>query len=91
MTDEELRRLMDFIREQQAELAAKMLRREKEQIPEYQQTPGLEESFQCLARLVEKNRSRFENSESRFTSFEDADQCLNQLLEKSKRKLAGLN
>ena len=49
-----MRSIMDFIRQHQAEFAAKMQRREKEQLPEPQPTPGLEESFQCFARLVER-------------------------------------
>lgn len=51
----------------------------------------LEKSFQDLARLVEKNKIRFDNTHSGPTSFEDAVQRLNHLLEKSKRKLAEFN
>ena len=52
---------------------------------------GLEKSFECLNRLVEKNASQFDTAEFRSATYEEASQQLVHLVQRAKRKLTGSN
>jgi len=66
MTDEERRRTMEFILEQQAQFAANIQRHEEyfQQLKEERiRDRPLEEAFQRLDRLVKKNQARLDRLE----------------------------
>jgi hypothetical protein len=58
MTNEEIQRTMEFIREKQAQFAASIQRSEEQRILDTPRLAKLEESFQLVRQLVEKRGLR---------------------------------
>jgi vacuolar-type H+-ATPase subunit I/STV1 len=101
MTDEERRRTMEFIVEQQAQFAANIqqhdenLRKlEEERIQDRPRVAGLEQSFKTLVKLAEIHDIRIDAVESstaaldgRTSGLEDAVQQLDRLMKKSQARL----
>jgi chromosome segregation ATPase len=65
MTDEELRRTMDFIVEQQARFAVHFQRLDEERVRDQPRLAELEKSFKRVVELIELNDSRLDAAESR--------------------------
>jgi chromosome segregation ATPase len=65
MTNEEMRRTMEFIVEQQAQFAASIQRAEEERIRDKPRLARLEDSFQRLVALCENMDSRLDTTDTR--------------------------
>jgi hypothetical protein len=101
MTDEERRRMMEFILEQQAQFAANIQqhdenfrRMEEERIRERPRWAELRESFQTLVQLTIKYDERLDTLDSstaalerKTLSFEEASRLLARLVEKNTTRL----
>lgn len=104
MSNEERRRLMEFILEHQAQFAASIQRHdenfqrlEEERIRDRPRLAELEKSFQQLVRLEQIVDSRLDRlelttaaQEAKSVSFEDSVQRLTRLVENTRAKLARL-
>ena len=87
MTDEERRRTMEFILEQQAQFAVNIQRLEEERIRDRPRLARLEESFLQLVELNKTVDSRLDRGESESRRLEDA---LVRFTEASDSRLNGL-
>ena len=94
MTNEERRRTMEFIVEQQAQFAANIQqheenfrRMEEERIRDRPRMAELEKSFKILVDLCRIHDIRVDDVESRTTSLEEAVQVLDRLLKKNQARL----
>ena len=101
MTDEERRRMMEFILEQQAQLTASAQRHEeelqdlkKEAVRERPRMADLRESFKTLVQLSLKYDERLDSLDSstsalerKILSFEEAQRLLARLVEKNTARL----
>ncbi len=76
MTDEEMRRTMEFILEQQAQFAASIQRLEEERTRDQPRLKRLEESFQLLVQLAEATDARLDSLETKTTTLETNDGIL---------------
>ena len=97
MTDEERRRTMEFILEQQAQFAANIQqhdenfrRMEEERIRDRPRMAELEKSFKILVELCRIHDVRVDDVESRSTTLEDSVQRLDLLLKKNQARLEKL-
>jgi septal ring factor EnvC (AmiA/AmiB activator) len=70
MTNEEMRRTMEFIVEQQAQFAASIQRAEEERIRDKPRLARLEDSFQRLVALCENMDSRLDTTDTRLDKLE---------------------
>ena len=64
MTEEEIRRTMEFILEQQAQFAANIQRLQEERAQDGGRVTRLEESFRLLVQLAQNTDSRLDRIES---------------------------
>ena len=76
MTNEEMKRNMEDIVEQQAQVAAKIQRLQEERNRDTPHVTRLEESFQLLVRLAENSDFRMERLESTTTALESTTSVL---------------
>jgi len=67
MTEEEIRKTMEFILEQQAQFAANVQRLQEERAHDGGRVTRLEESFQLLVQLAQNTDSRLERLHSNQT------------------------
>jgi hypothetical protein len=70
MTDEEIRKTMEFILEQQAEFAANMQRLQEERVRDTPRLTRLEESFLLLVQLARTTDARLDTIESKTNTLE---------------------
>ena len=70
MTNEEMRRTMDFIVEQQAQFAASMQQLEEERRRDAPRLAQLEQSFKVLVQLAENTDARLDTLDSRSDALE---------------------
>lgn len=90
MTDEERRRTMEFIVEQQAQFAANIQRHEEERIRDRPRLAELEKSFRTLVELCRIHDIRLDDGEFRATTIEQSVQRLDLLLKKNEARLIQL-
>lgn len=69
MTDEDIRKTMEFILEQQAQFAANIQRLQEERVRDNPRLTRLEESFQMLVQLAQTTDARLDMLESKATAF----------------------
>lgn len=70
MTDEDIRKTMEFILEQQAQFAANIRRLQEERVRDNPRLTRLEESFQILVQLAQTTDARLDMLESKSTAVE---------------------
>jgi septal ring factor EnvC (AmiA/AmiB activator) len=70
MTDEEIRKTMEFILAQQAQFAANIQRLQEEHVRDNPHLTRLEESFQLLVQLAQATDNRIDTVESKITPLE---------------------
>jgi chromosome segregation ATPase len=70
MTDEEIRKTMEFILAQQAQFAANIQRLQEEHVRDNPRLTRLEESFQLLVQLGQAKDNRIDTVESKITPLE---------------------
>lgn len=70
MTDEDIRKTMEFILEQQAQFAANIQRLQEERVRDNPRLTRLEESFQMLVQLAQTTDARLDMLESKSTAVE---------------------
>ncbi|HXQ70862.1 MAG TPA: hypothetical protein VN844_10265 [Pyrinomonadaceae bacterium] len=97
MTDEERRRTMEFILEQQAQFAANIQRHdenfrrlEEDRIRDRPRITELEKSFKILVELCRTYDIRMDDAEFRATTLEESVRRLNLLLKKNQARLEQL-
>ena len=97
MTDEHMRRTMEFIVEQQVQVAASIQRHEEERIRDRPRMAELEKSFQQLVELARVYDIRVDEIESRATAYEartltleESFERLDRLVKKHEARLATL-
>lgn len=76
MTNEEMRRTMEFIVEQQAQFAANFQRTEEERARDKPRLALLEDSFQRLVALCEITDARLDTTDSRLDRLEANERAL---------------
>jgi len=70
MTDEDIRKTMEFIIEQQAQFAANIQRLQEERARDTPRLARLEESFQLLVQLAQTTDTRLDTLETKATAVE---------------------
>ncbi len=70
MTDDEVRKTMEFILEQQAQFAANIQRLQEERARDNPRIARLEESFQLLVQLAQSTDTRIDRIESNAAALE---------------------
>jgi hypothetical protein len=87
MTDEERRRTMDFILEQQAQLTAHFQQLKEDRVRERKQRAELRQSFQTLVELCRIHDIRLDDVEFRSITFEESVRRLDVLVKKNQARL----
>lgn len=90
MTDEERRRTMEFIFEQQAQLTVHFQQLKEERIRDRPRLAELRKSFRQLVELCRIHDIRVDDVESRTTTLEESVQRLDLLLKKNQARLEKL-
>jgi len=76
MTNEEMRRTMEFVVEQQAQFAANFQRAEEERVRDKPRLARLEDSFQRLVTLCEITDARLDMTDTRLDRLEANESAL---------------
>lgn len=90
MTDEERRRTMEFILEQQAQFTVHFQQLKENRVRERKQRVELKESFQTLVELCRIHGIRLDDVEFRSITFEESVRRLDVLVKKNQARLEEL-
>ena len=88
MTEEEIRKTMEFILEQQAQFAANIQRLQEERAKDNPRLTRLEESFLLLVQLAQTTDSRLDRIESNTAALESRIESTTAALESNMAALA---